>query len=141
VRTSLRLSLVLTGSLLFAACSRQKTVTREDLRSDLVSSVSFAAEAETFIDHVRDGKSTSAFAQGHVEYIAKEVGRMAQELQESVPEPRTAGASQTARTQIDRLRTELNLLAANIDDKDAIAVSKDRIETIRKSLAEAVSSL
>jgi hypothetical protein len=66
---------------------------------------------------------------------------MAQQLQKLVPEPQTAGAFQTARTQIDRLRNELNSLRANIGDEQALAARKDRIETIRESLAEAVSSL
>jgi hypothetical protein len=113
----------------------------DDLRSNLLSSVSFAAEAETFIDHVNDNKSTSAFAQAHAEYLAGEVGRIAQSLQESAPGPQAATTLQTTRTQLDRLRTELNLVRSNIGNKEALAVRKAHIEAIRRSLAKASSSL
>src|SRR5437764_3858561 len=93
--------------LLAAACSQKKTITKEQLRSQLTSAASLAAEAETFIDYVRQNRLTRNYAEGHMEYLADEVKRSAKELREETPGPGTQSTFREYLAQLDSLYNEL----------------------------------
>jgi hypothetical protein len=50
------------AALLMAACSRQKSISRDQAQSDIRSSLSFAAESEIFIDFVLKGHALASIA-------------------------------------------------------------------------------
>ena len=135
------ISLLLLGILLLAACSRQRTVTRDELRSDMVSAASLAAEAETFVEDVRAGRSTRAFAHGHADYLAEEVGRMAGELDRATAAAWDAGRLDVCRSRIGQLHAELNLVRAAIAGDTALAAEKERLRKIRISIEETKAHL
>ena len=70
-------------------CSRKKTLTSEDLKSQLTSAISFASEEEMFVDYIRAGRSTSNFAEQHAAYLNAEIQRSADELAKAVPQSGT----------------------------------------------------
>ena len=81
--TAVLLLLVCTG------CSRKKTLTSDDLKSQLTRAISFASEEEMFVDYIRAGRATSNFAEQHATYLDAEIQRSADELAKAVPQPRT----------------------------------------------------
>jgi hypothetical protein len=131
---------LLTTLLLLASCSHQKTITREELRSQLTSAVSFAAEAEMFIDYVGQNRSTHNYAQGHIKYLADEVNRSLKELHDAVPGEGSEEKLRECRAQLDLLGRELTTVRLALHNAEALRGAKERIATIRKALERAKSS-
>src|SRR5437764_9640603 len=90
--------------LALCACSRQKTLTTDEVRSQLLSARSLAAETEMFLDYVRANRATKHYAQGHIEYLTEEMERSREELHESSPPQGEEDAVQKLRTQFDAIR-------------------------------------
>ena len=135
------LVLLLTLFLVLPACSRQRSITRDELRSHLVSAASFAAEAEAFIGYVGAGRSTGAFAEGHAEYLAKETSRLAEELDGTRAEPADADTLANCRQQIGELLKELELVRSEIGVNDALAARKNRLRQIQKAIEKTEAHL
>jgi hypothetical protein len=127
--------------LVLCACSRHKTLTTEELRSDLISAKSLAAETEMFLDYVHQNRATKYYAQGHIEYLTEEMERSREELQESSPPQGEADAVQKLSAQFDALKAELHGIRGRLDDEAALATAKEHIERIRQALDEANSSI
>lgn len=128
------------GSILvLPACSRHKTLTREELRSEIISAKSLAEETEMFLDYVRQDRATKYYAQGHIEYLTDEVENS--ELHQSSPVQGEADAFQKLSAQFDALNTELHDLRGKLEDKNALATAKERIERIQRALDAASSSI
>jgi uncharacterized protein YicC (UPF0701 family) len=123
------------------ACSRQKTLTRDKLSSELTSAKSLAAETEMFLDYAREGRATKHYAQGHIEYLTEEIEQSRKELQESSPAQGEEDALQKLRAQFGALNTELSNIGGKLDDEAALATTKEHIARIRQALDEANSSI
>jgi len=136
-----RAFLLPTALLLLFSCYREHTIGANELRSELVSAASFAAETQTFIGYLRQQRATRAYADGHLEYLTDEVNRVASELREASPAPGTERSFQQCRTQLDSLANELGSVRRDITDLDGLAAAQDRIDRIRQSLQHASSSL
>lgn len=133
--------ILLTALLLLASCSRQKTVSADELRSDLTEAISVAAEAETFLDYVSQGRATANYAKGHIQYLAEEANRSAKELRQAAPEASTEKVFPRSREQVDSLVHEIDTLRATIDRPQAIADSRQKISSIRAALEQAKARL
>src|SRR4051812_12477065 len=70
-----------------AGCSHQKSIGRDELKSDIRTARSFAAESEIFIEFVIQGRSTHRYAEEHSAYLEDEVQQLAKELGQATPEP------------------------------------------------------
>ncbi len=133
--TAVLLLLVCTG------CSRKKTLTSDDLKSQLTQAISFASEEEMFVDYLRAGRATSNFAEQHAAYLDAEVERSADELAKAVPQPGTQSALQLCRIQLNQLREELWSVRTHGEDKNALSAAKARVEEIRRDLEQDMSAL
>jgi uncharacterized coiled-coil DUF342 family protein len=130
------------GFILFlCACSRHKTLTTDELRSQLISAKSLAAETDIFLDYVRQNRATKYYAHGHIEYLTKEIERSRKELQESSPAQGEEDAVQKLRAQFAALTAELHSVRGRLDDEAALATAKEHIAKIRQALDEASSSI
>jgi hypothetical protein len=127
--------------LVLCACSRHKTLTRDDLRSELISAKSLAAETEMFLDYVRQNRATKDYAQGHIEYLTKETERSREELQESSPAQGEEDAVQKLSVQFDSLTAELHSICGRLDDQAALATATEHIARIRHALDDANPSI
>lgn len=129
--------------LIFALCScsgRQK-MTVDELRSELISAISFSAETEVFLAYARQRRTTKSFAQGHIEYLSKELERSANKLHTSVPQPGEENAQQRISTLLDALNTELQDLRGRIDQDAELSSAEEHVRRIRLALEQANSSL
>ena len=122
-------------------CSRKKTLTSDELKSQLTRAVSFASEEEMFVDYIRAGRATSNFAEQHAAYLDAEIQRSADELAKAVPEQGTQSALRRCRIQLNQLREELWNVRKHREDKNALSTSKARVEEIRRDLEQAKSAL
>src|ERR1051326_9126914 len=102
------------------ACSRQKTLSKDELRSQLTSAKSLTAETEMFLDYLRQHRPTKPFARGHVEYLTEEAERAGKELQGSSPAPGEEAAVQNVRAQFAALSAELHAIRGSLDDDAAL---------------------
>ena len=127
--------------LLLCACSRQKILTKDELRSELTSAKSLAAETEMFLGYVQQRRATKHYAQGHIEYLTEEIEQARKELQESSPAQSEEDALQKLKAQFDALNAELRNILGKLDDPAAIATTKEQIEKILQALDEANSSI
>ena len=127
--------------LVLSACSRHKTVTKDDLRSELISAKSLAAETEMFLDYVRQNRATKNYAQGHIEYLTEEVEQSRKELQESLPAQGEEDARQKLSVQFDALEAELHTIRGRLDDEAALANAKEQLARIRQALDDAQTSI
>jgi hypothetical protein len=127
--------------LLLLSCARQKTLTREELRSDLTSAISIANETELSIDFVMRGQTTRNFAAGHFHYLENQLHDSMKELASSTPEKGIEQPLESSRAQMDALAGTLHAIASQIGQPEALAASKRRIDVIRKALEHENSSL
>jgi hypothetical protein len=129
------------GLLVLPSCSRQSTITPEDLRSELNAAISTASEAEAFIETVQQHRTTPQFANAHLGYLADQSQNASQELQASSAKGPLARPLQDTQSQVTLLNNELIAVRNHCNDSDALAASKDRIRSIRQTLEQTKHSL
>jgi hypothetical protein len=78
--------------LLSLSCSRPKTMTADDLRSDILSAISLASETQMFIQQMQNDRGTWPFDVGHLDYLRDEAIRSAKELHDAQPDSAMAVA-------------------------------------------------
>lgn len=133
--------LLISCLLLFSACSHHTKITADDLRSDLTSAISFAAETETFLDFVRQGRSIDHYTEGHLEYLSEELNRSARELEESVADAALAQKLQECRTLLESIALQVAAVRPVLGDAGALSDARQQIAKTRAALEAAQSSL
>jgi hypothetical protein len=128
-------------SLALASCSSSKTISPDELRSDLLAAVSLASETEMLIDQLLEGRVTSAFAEGHLTYLEKEALNSASELRRARADERMASVLETGRAQVDSLATMLGALRKRTDDKEYLSVGTKQAARMRVTLEQAKDEL
>jgi Tfp pilus assembly protein PilP len=134
-------AMVACALLVLCACSRNKSLTKDELRSELTSVKSLAAEAEMFLDYVRQNRATKFYAQGHIEYLTEEIEQSRKKLQKSSPVQGEEDAAQKLRAQFDALNAELHSIREKLDDVNALATAKEHIARIRQAVDKVNSSI
>jgi hypothetical protein len=127
--------------LLACACSRQKTITAEDLCLELTSAISLAADAETSVDLLRQGRSTDRYADGHLAYLSEELNHSLKELEEASPDAAIASTAQNARTLLGSLALQVAAVRSDLGDSGALSNARQQIAKTRADLEAAKSSL
>ena len=127
--------------LLALSCARQKTITREELRSDLTSAISIANETELAIDFVTRGQTTRSFATAHLQYLANQLHDSMKELAESTPERGLERNLSGSRKQVDALARALHAISSEVGNPAALSASKRRVDGIRSALEYENSAL
>lgn len=133
---------LLSAMLLFTtSCARHKIISAEELHSKLAAAISLAAETEAFLEIVRQGRTTPAFAQGHLQYLAAEANRSLKDFHESVPAPDIQAKFPDARTLVHSLAMQLTATRTALNDREALNSAQQHIAKIRQALGEIQSSL
>ena len=65
--------LIMVLGLALVSCSGPKTISRDELRSDLLAAISLASETQLFINQLQDERVAPAFAKGHLGYLSKDL--------------------------------------------------------------------
>jgi hypothetical protein len=133
--------ILLTALLLLVSCSRQKTISADELRSDLTEAISVAAEAEAFLDYVAQGRSTENYANGHIRYLVEEAYRTAKQLQQAAPEVSTEKSLPESRKEVGSLAHELATVRAAMEYSEPFGDSRQNISNIRAALEQVKAGL
>jgi hypothetical protein len=85
-------------------CSRTNSLSHDELKSEFRASISLAAEAESFVDHLREHDYSRNLIEGHLSYLA---------MQASEQEDKLARATTGSRDEVslDVLRSSNKQLA------------------------------
>jgi hypothetical protein len=94
-----------------------------------------------FIDYIRQGHATHHYVEAHAAYLEDAVKQSEKELEQGNPEAGTRNVIHECITDMDLLRRELSGIAALSGNNDGLAAAKTRMESIRKSLQKAYSSI
>lgn len=128
-------------SLLVMSCSQQKTISREELRSNLRSATSIANETELSIDFVMRKQVTHNFAAGHFRYLGQELAKSTKEFASLRPERGLEQNLKNSGTQLDALAGTLQRIPSEIGDPQALTASKKQVGAIRRALEHETSLL
>jgi hypothetical protein len=123
--------------LALVSCSHPKTISRDDLRSDLLAAISLASETQLLINQLQERRVTSAFAEGHLRYLGKEASRLADELRQASADDRITSALVSGRAQLNSLAMMLADLKNKTGDEESLAAGRQQAARIRMSLEHA----
>ena len=136
-------TLVLVGVsvLTLAGCSHSRqTVGRDELRSQITSAKSLAAEGAMFVDYMRQGRATRHYADGHLEFLIRELADSTTKLRDVAPVQGGDDALRTLRVQVNALEGELQNVRRMPDNQPTLAQAKVHLEQIQRVLDQANDS-
>ena len=122
--------------LVISSCSRQKTISPEELHSHIQEAISLASESELFIDSVRERRTTYHFAVEHAGYLDRMAGRKLKELEQAKSAPEMQSRLQQLRTELNDLEQNLSDLRNGIGNDQALAQSARRIASVKNRLEQ-----
>jgi hypothetical protein len=132
--------LYLIAVLVFVSCASAKTISAEELRSQLLSALSLASEADLFIGQVEEGRVLQRFRIAHADYLREEARRQAQELRESQSGSGHTKSFTLCAEQLELLSHELTLIKVPKQEL-ALPAARQRVEAIREALRAAEAGL
>lgn len=130
-----------TITLVLACCSHQKQLSKDELRSQLRSTASFAAETELLLQYVQQNRATHAYTLGHAQYLADEIKRAQEELRKSAVPPELQQKFDLCRRQSEWLANALRVLPSELSNPGALSSVQGKVRDIRLSVDIANSSL
>lgn len=122
-------------------CSHQKTLSRDELRSNIKKAISYAAETELFVDFVRQQHSTTHYAEAHPSYLAEEIEDSVKELTQSKADPSDEQTARLLNAALHVLSDALGAVRSSPTDEQTLAVAKARATAVRQRLQEAQAGL
>lgn len=128
---------VLLATVLLASCSRTKSISPDELHSDILSARSLAAETEIFIGQVQQHRTTESFERGQLEYLYRQVADEIQQLRDARAESSLAPRLETCRAQLESFAAELAVLKKNPTDGDRLSAAREQAARIRTTLENA----
>ena len=123
-----------------AGCSQKKSMGLEEIRSQIRSALSAAAESEMLIDFVLQGRATRSYAEGHAAYLEDQVRQSAKEFENAISQPEAKPSFDTCRTQLNAMVGELSAIRSAMQDRSRLADAMARMVEIRRSLERVNSS-
>ena len=122
------------------SCSQSKTLTAEDMKSELVSAVSLASETRMFVEQWQKDRLTGSFIKAHLGYLQQQTRSSIEQLEDTQAEPAVASKAEICRTQLKALQLELRSLRTDDDSHvRPLRIDCQKIEQIRKSLQDTKS--
>jgi len=118
------------------ACSRQKTISPDELQSEITKAVSLASETELLAQVARSGKATQHYVQEHAEYLQQEAGDTLKDLAKPVPSGPEQSTVLALKQSLQAVSQDLGKMKdAERDDKESAAIEQ-RLRTTREKLTE-----
>jgi len=116
-------------------------ITRDRLVSSFRSIASNAAEAELFLDRLQKREATSVYAGTYTDSLADAIRQNRQELQRHPPAKGLEPAFAECQREYELLLESVNGLKTALNDGNALAAAKTRIEAIRKTAERSRAAL
>lgn len=135
------LRVIALASIALTACSRNKIIDQDRLRSEIRSAISFTAEFDMFVEYARQGHATRRYARQHAAYLDDAVSKSAEELDSATPAAGLENPFNECKSQLALLHNELSKIPAAIDSNQDLTFTKENLKKIRESLERAASKL
>ena len=132
---------MLLATVILSSCSGAKPLSRDKLRSDLLSAISLSSETDLFIDRMRDGRAPFSFAKAHIHYLRQEASRLAYKLSQTTSEPKIAAQYAACRNGLNDLNIVLRDLDETENSENRLWNAQQKVATIKKLLEEAKAAL
>jgi len=132
---------ILSLLLLLTSCSHGSAISRQELHSLIRSFSSLASDTELALDYMREGRLTSTFATGHIQYIQNELQKDIKQLDRSTPAPGVEQAFEDSQQNVKALSSELAIISSDIAAGKDTSTEKGRIERTRIALEQTGASL
>jgi hypothetical protein len=116
-------------------------LTRDRLLSNFHSIASSAAETELFLDRLQKREATSTYARTYADSLADAVRENRQEFRSHPPAQGLEPAFAECQREYELLIESVSGLKTSLNDRDALAAAKTRIETIRKAAEQSRARL
>ncbi len=116
-------------------------LTRDRLVSSFHSIASNAAEAELFLDRLQKHQATSVYARTYADSLADAIRQNRQELQHHPPAKGLESGFAECQREYELLLESVNGLKTALNDRDALAAAKVRMETIRKKAEQSLHAV
>lgn len=123
------------------ACSRQKVLPRDDLRSELSAAISYCREVELSMDRLRRDGLTDSFTTTHATELGTEIKEAEKQLENSRPEPGTESQFQEYRHDLEQTAKALQHVSAMAHSPSALSASQREMGETCQRLQRARSSL
>lgn len=133
--------LILPLCLLVVSCSKPKTISQQELRSDLLSATSLASESELFMAQLQENRTTKIFAKAHIHYLHEEATRDASTLHQVRTNKEIAEPLRICREQLLALASVLADLEQSDSDTRMIPDALQRTTRIKLTLEQAETKL
>jgi len=124
----------LLSAIALASCAGRKTLSSEELHSDVVSAISLASETDAFAGQIEQRRLTREFQSGHAAYLRDEAERQAKELRKSAPQANQAQTVHSCIEQLDLLARDLSRIAKTTTDKTQIPAIREEVQRVVQSL-------
>ena len=121
-------------------CAPSKSKSTDELRSDLLYSLSLTGEAELLIRQIETGAVPRHFRSSQAQYLRDEALRKSKQLRESQVDPEKMKIVNVCVNNLERLAVELSQIGVR-SDSEQISDSRQRLEKIEKDFADAHASL
>lgn len=121
--------------------AQAKTLSKEELWSDLNSALSLASETELFVGQIGNGHLLPQFQAGHADYLRDAALRQASELRESSPDSSERRVVAMCAEQLESLAHELALISTTSRNDEELPKARRRLEAIKDFIAAARAGL
>jgi hypothetical protein len=121
------------------ACTGGRQLTKEDVRSELISAASLASATEVLLERMQQGAIATQFVSAHIEYLREQLADSEKSLHKQAAADAAAAAEQ-CRDGLSQLGDELSQLKPNAEANE-LRAAKFRVAKIREALVIARASL
>jgi hypothetical protein len=112
------LTFLLLAAAVSSGCSSEKSMSRDDARSELKLAASLKAESELFIGYMRAAHATRPLIGRHLNYLEQTVSREIVSLEQATPGPGAAGAIHECMTDLRQLQAQLKTVQEQMKNPD-----------------------
>jgi len=118
-------------------CSHSRSIDSKQLKQELTTSRSLAAEAALLTDSIASAKLTETFAREHAEYLQEKIKKELDELEGETPSPQAAGAYRQALNSLREMEAAVHTLSSQSPERQDLIRLRKAFEQAAQALRTA----
>ena len=122
-------------------CSRSRSIDSKQLKQELTTSRSLAAEAALLTDSIASAKLTETFAREHAEYLQEKIKKEIDELEGKTPSPQAAGAYRQALNSLREMEAAVHILSSESPERQELIRLRKAFEQAAQALRATQAAL
>jgi len=122
-------------------CSHGRSIDSKQLKQELTTASSLAAEAGLLTDSIASGKLTEIFAREHAEYLQEKIKKEIDELEGKTPSPQAAGAYRQALNSLREMEAAVHILSSESPERQELIRLRKAFEQAAQALRATQAAL